>query len=71
MPDFFPVTLDEMAKEAIREAGYRRKVYPTWVRMGKLRQDKAERQILVMESIADKLVMLVEAEGGNIRKFTE
>ena len=53
--DLLPVTLDEMLKEIERECALRRRVYPRWVGQGKISQDKADRQIEVMEAIRAEL----------------
>ena len=36
-----------------REIGMRRKVYPRWVLLKKIRQDTADREIAVLEAIAE------------------
>jgi len=35
-----------------REIALRRRVYPKWIASGKLKQEKADREIAVMEAIA-------------------
>ena len=52
---FFPPTLDEQIACADREVGLRLRVYPTWVRQGRLKQHKADREIETMRAIAASL----------------
>ena len=35
-----------------REIAMRRRVYPKWIASGKLKQEKADREIAVMEAVA-------------------
>jgi hypothetical protein len=51
MPD--PFTRAELLREALREIGQRRRVYPRLISQGKLRQADADRQIALMQAIAD------------------
>jgi hypothetical protein len=51
MPD--PFTRAELRREALREIGQRRRVYPRLISQGKLRQADADRQIALMQAIAD------------------
>jgi hypothetical protein len=46
------VSREEMLAEVEREIALRRRVYPRWVEAGKLKLDRAERQILVLEAVA-------------------
>lgn len=55
MSDLFPISRDDMIAEIEREIGLRNRVYPRWVVMKKITQDKADRQIAVMEAIAELL----------------
>jgi hypothetical protein len=48
-------SLDDMIKCAIREAGMRKRVYPTWVEQNRLTQAKADWEIECMEAIVQKL----------------
>ncbi|RWP05077.1 hypothetical protein [Mesorhizobium sp.] len=48
-------TAAELAKEAEREAKYRRWVYPRLVSDGRMSAAEAERRISMMETIAGKL----------------
>jgi signal recognition particle subunit SEC65 len=50
--DLLPVTLHEMVVEVEREVALRKRVYPRWVEQGKIKLDRAERQIQVMEAVA-------------------
>jgi signal recognition particle subunit SEC65 len=52
MPELLPVTLHEMVVEVEREVALRKRVYPRWVEQGKIKLDRAERQIQVMEAVA-------------------
>ena len=38
---------------AVRELAMRRRVYPRWVSLGKMTQEKADREIALMQAIAD------------------
>lgn len=55
MPDLFPVTIDEMVREVERDITLRRRVYPGWVASKRMSQDKADRQISIMEAVAREL----------------
>ena len=57
--DLLPPTMPELIKEAERELSLRKRVYPQWVKTGRLKQDKADRQIELMEHI---VVTLAEVE---------
>jgi hypothetical protein len=52
MPDLFPVTLDEMVREVEREITLRRRVYPRAVASKRMSQDKADKQIAIMEAVS-------------------
>ena len=58
MSDLFPITLDEMIREVEREIALRRRVYPNWIASGRLKRDKAERQIKVMEAVTAELNLM-------------
>lgn len=60
MSDLLPITLQEEIAELEREIGLRRRVYPNFVRSGRLKQAKADRQIAVMESAIRRLTTLAE-----------
>jgi hypothetical protein len=54
MPDLFdasPVTRHDKLRCIRRELEYRRRVYPRWVRAGKMLQVSADREIATMEAI--------------------
>ena len=53
--DLLPITLPEMLAELEREIALRKRVYPRWVQAGRLSAAKAERQIEVMEQLAEYL----------------
>jgi len=55
MSDLFEPSLAEMILEAEREVRLRRSVYPRLVASGKLKLDRSERQIKVMEAIVERL----------------
>jgi hypothetical protein len=55
MPDLFPVTIDEMVREVEREITLRRRVYPRAVASKRMSQDKADKQIAIMEAVAREL----------------
>jgi hypothetical protein len=55
--------LDKL-KCAQRELALRERVYPRRVASGMLTQEKADREIAVMEAIVADYVRLVAAEGG-------
>jgi hypothetical protein len=52
MPAF---SIDELCACARREVAQRKKVYPRWVRGGKMEAEEAHRQIAMMEAITDLL----------------
>jgi hypothetical protein len=53
--DLLPVTTHEMIVELEREIALRRHVYPRWVADKRLSQDKADRQIAVLEAVVGRL----------------
>lgn len=55
MGDLFPVSREEMIAEVKREIAMRKRVYPLWVADGKLKQDRAARQIKIMEAVLQTL----------------
>lgn len=55
MSDLLPPTLSEMLSEVMREISLRQFVYPRLIASHKLTQSKADRQIQVMEAVAEKL----------------
>ena len=60
MSDLLPPTLSEMLSEVVREIGLRRALYPRFIASRKLTQSKADRQIQVMEAVAEMLRELMK-----------
>lgn len=58
----FPPSLDEQIACADREIAMRERVYPAWVRQGRLKQPKADREIETMRAIAASLRRLKDNE---------
>ncbi|HEX20689.1 MAG TPA: hypothetical protein ENG78_07720 [Acidiferrobacteraceae bacterium] len=58
MPDLFGITVLEQIACAEREVAMRKRAYPRFVENGNIRQDKADREIEVMESIVETLKQL-------------
>jgi len=59
------VSIAQMIKEAERELHFRISIYPRRVSAGKMRQDQADRQILVQRAIVETLRQVhAEAKGG-------
>lgn len=58
----FPPSLDEQIACADREIAMRERVYPAWVRQGRLKQPKADREIETMRAIAASLRRLKDHE---------
>ena len=51
MSDFFqPSKVDQIA-EVKRGIALRERVYPKWVEAGRLKQDKADRQLAIMRAV--------------------
>lgn len=50
-----PFTHDDLVRAARRELALRRNVYPRWVANGKMKQDKANDEIALMEAVLDLL----------------
>lgn len=55
MADMFRPTLHDMIVEAEREVAFRKRVYPRQVMLRKMTQEKADRQLQLMEAIAAEL----------------
>ena len=53
MPAHPDITTADKRREAERELAMRRKVYPRMVETGRMKKHDAERQIAVMEAIAE------------------
>jgi hypothetical protein len=64
MTELFPPTLDELIACARRELEMRRRVYLRWVLNGKMTEDKANRELMLMETIVGTLLNLKEQEGS-------
>jgi hypothetical protein len=54
-------TLPDLIACATRETKMRRRVYPRWVEQGKMQSDTANREIAMMETIAEILTRLQDA----------
>ncbi len=50
-----PITLDQQIADVEREIAMRKAVYPKWVAAGKLKQAKANQQIVTMEAVSSTL----------------
>jgi hypothetical protein len=50
-----PYTIRELIEEAQRELMLRRRLYPKWVRAGRLKQSDASRRLELMEAIVARL----------------
>lgn len=57
--DFFPVTRQEVVAELEREIGMREQVYPKLIARGRLKPDRAERQMRLMR-VAKARIMAVD-----------
>ena len=55
MSDLLGISLHEMIVCIEREIAMRRRVYPRWVDAGKMKMDRAEREIEVMEAVLARL----------------
>ena len=55
MPDLLEPTTPELIKEAERELALRQRVYPEWVKKGRLKQPLADRRIELMAAIVSAL----------------
>jgi hypothetical protein len=58
MADLLPVSLEEEIAAVEREIGLRKRVYPGRVQGKRMSQDRADREIQIMEAILDLLVGL-------------
>jgi hypothetical protein len=61
MAQLLSVSREEMVAEVEREIRLRRRVYPNFVRTRKLSQQRADRQIEIMEAIVRLLLERQEA----------
>lgn len=67
MSDLFPqapISTEALVECIDREIGFRRRVYPRHVAAGKLTQDAADRQLLLMEAVRARVV---ESDGWRRR----
>ncbi len=58
------VRLHDKIQEIERELELRRKVYPRWVQAGKISQEQAHRQIIVLEAIYNDYIRAAARGGG-------
>jgi len=63
------IPLTEQLAEARRELALRRKVYPAWVKSGRLDMATAHYQLQAMEAIV-KTLMRLDAEQRQLSLFT-
>lgn len=49
------ITIHHQIQEIERELAMRRRVYPRWVRLGKIRKMDADHRVEVLESILEEL----------------
>ena len=47
--------IQELIREATREAALRRRAYPKWVRAGRMNQKDADKRIEMMDAIVSRL----------------
>jgi hypothetical protein len=64
------ISLAEQIAEAQRELALRRRVYPAWVKSGKLDAGDGKYQILVQEEIV-RTLMRLDAEQRQLSLFSE
>jgi hypothetical protein len=57
-----PISNGDKWKEARREIGWRKYVYPHRIEMGKMQADHAQRLIEIMEAIAEDYRILAEQD---------
>lgn len=50
-----PITIDHQLAEVRREIGLRKRVYPRWVKDGRMTQVAADEQIAAMEAVRSTL----------------
>ena len=61
MTDLLAPTLDEEIVCVKREIAMRERVYPGWVRNGRMKLDRADREIEVMRAVLARLERIKEA----------
>lgn len=57
-----PITTDDLVECASRELKLRKSAYPRWVAAGKMKADKAQREIAMMQVILERLQAQQRAE---------
>ena len=62
--DLPPPSIPDQIAELERELGLRQRVYPRWVREGKLREGVAEERMRRLEAARDSLVRLAKIDAG-------
>jgi len=60
------ITIDDQIKCAERELAMRKRVYPRWITAKKMSEEKANREIAVMESIIKTLKAVKKIENGQL-----
>ena len=55
MSDLLPITQADMLAEIDREIALRQRVYPRAIAAGKLKLQKADRQMAVMEAVREQI----------------
>lgn len=62
------IDAQEKLKAVRRELAFRRSLYPKWVKAGRIDQEKADREIAVMEAIAVDYedVIRINAQQGTL-----
>lgn len=58
------IPLADQLAEVRREIGMRRKAYPRWVSLGRMKQEQADRGIAAMEAARDTLARLVTEQSA-------
>lgn len=64
MSDLFSVSIDEEILCVRRELAMRERVYPRFVADGRMKPDRAEREIATMRSILNRLTTLRDDQRG-------
>lgn len=65
----FTTTREERLKELERELAMRHKVYPEWIRSGKIKRDKADYRIRILTDVVEAIRLQLEAAGGTQQKL--
>lgn len=58
------ITLEQQIKSVRREIAMRERVYPAWVRGGKMKQENADYEIEAMKSVAATLETLLHEKAA-------